>query len=46
MFDILKGKMDQVGKSQEQQYFTCNLFLGLDKNTGALVYVNLDAMIG
>ena len=40
--DALKGKKD---KKNDQPFFNCCMFLGLDQNTSSLVYFNLDALI-
>lgn len=39
MFEMLKKKED---KNKVQSYINSLIFLGLDKNTGSLVYFNLD----
>ena len=43
MYDILKGSK-KPGNTSVDAYFTCNLFIGLDKKTGSLVYFNLDSV--
>lgn len=48
LLDAIKGKKEQskAQKGQAQQFINCNIFVGLDKKTGALVYFNLDAILG
>lgn len=40
---LVKAKKDKSGVSK---YYTANLFLGLDRKSGSLVYFNTDSIVG
>ena len=45
LYEVMRARQDK-NKETSDQYFNCNIFLGIHKKTGSLVYFNLDAMIG
>ena len=47
LLESIKGKKDQnkPSKNQDSEFVNCNVFIGVDKNTGSLVYFNLDAVL-